>query len=267
MNRHASSRAARQPGHACVLPRSHGAASTLAVALLALLLAGCDPTSGEPPSRAELPPDSILAPVAGKPQARAPVDSLVAHLDGFQFRNGDLSSQHRVQHYCGHVSADAMQCALFDGTGPHAKLVGVEYVISERLFAELPDSEKPYWHSQVQPVKAGTLLAPGLPEEAEHELASRLARTYAKTWRLWPVEERAEVPLGVPQLMMGFTREGQLDQALLAERDRELGVASAEKRRQRQDIPVTPVAPGADAWQDGRIARVQGEVARPNRTP
>jgi len=266
MTRHPSSRAACAARRRSRTPTAPRSAAGLAAALLALLLTGCDPTAGQRPSTVTPPADSMLAPVAGKPQARAPVDSLMAHIDGFQFRNGDLSSQHRVQHYCGHVSADAMQCALFDSTSPHAKLVGVEYVISERLFGELPEAEKPYWHSQLHPVKAGTLLAPGLPEEAEHALASRLARTYAKTWRLWPVEERAEVPLGVPQLMMGFTQDGQLDRALLAERDRELGVASAEKQRLRQDIPATPVAPGADAWQDGRIARVQGQVERPARS-
>ena len=120
-----------------------------------------------------------------------------------------------------------LQCAQFDGSGPEARLTGVQYVVSERVFASLPEDEKPYWHSQVHPVKAGTLVAPGLPEPVEHALADRLVRTYAKAWRLWH-DANAPAPLGVPQLMMGFTREGQLDPVLLAERDRELGMASAE---------------------------------------
>jgi hypothetical protein len=235
------------------------ASSRLAALVLACAaaLAACDRTPT--PKTATPTPGSLIEPVAGHPQPHRPVDGLVAHLDGFQFRNGDLQAQQRAQHYCGQVGEEVLQCATFDGTGAQSKLVGVQYVISERLFEGLPDDEKPYWHSQVHPVKAGTLVAPGLPDDADHALASRLVRTYAKAWRLWP-DGRAPVPVGVPQLMMAFTEDGQLDPVLLAERDRELGLANAEKRRQRADIPASPPAPGADAWRQGRIAQVQGAV-------
>ncbi len=239
-----------------VLPRI-ARTTSLAVLLALGAIAGCD--LGRPASVAKVPPDSLIAPVADHPQPRAPIDAFVAHLDGFQFRNGDLHSQQRVQHYCASVGAEVLQCTLFDGTGAQARLTGVEYVISERLFSDLPDDEKAYWHSQVHQVKAGTLVAPGLPEDADHALASRLVRTYAKAWRLWP-DSRAAVPNGVPQLMMGFTGDGQLDPVLLSERDREIGVASAEKKRQRADIPASRPADGADAWQQGRVAQVQGAV-------
>jgi hypothetical protein len=234
--------------------------ATVALATLLAALAGCERADDAAAPRGAVPPGSMLAPVAGHPQPRGPIASFVAHLDGFQFRSGELRSQERVQHWCAHLGDEVLQCALFDGTGPQARLTGVEYVISERLFADLPDEEKPYWHSQVHQVKAGTLVAPGLPEAAEHALASRLVRTYAKTWRLW-ADARAAVPMGVPQLMMGFTGDGQLDPVLLAERDRELGLATAETKRRRADIPATSPAPGADAWQQGRIAQVQGAVA------
>lgn len=232
---------------------------TVCLAALALtsVLVACDRVSR--PSTPPVPKGSLLAPAAEHRQARAPTEALAVHLDSFQFRSGDLRSQHRVQQYCGHVSDEVLQCALFDGTGAQARLTGVEYVISERLFAGLADDEKAYWHSQVHEVKAGMLVAPGVPEPAEHALAAGLVRTYAKSWRLWP-DAAAPAPTGVPQLMMGFTGDGQLDPVLLAERDRELGVASAEKRRQRADIPGAPPVPGADAWQQGRIAQVQGAV-------
>jgi hypothetical protein len=244
-----------------VLLRAARTAALLAAA--ASTLAACDRV-GRDPSAPPLPRGSLLEPVAEHRQPRAPIDAFVVHLDGFQFRSGDLSSQHRVQQYCAQLGEEVLQCALFDGTGPQAKLTGVEYVISERLFSALPDEEKAYWHSQVHEVKAGVLVAPGLPEQAEHALAARLVRTYAKAWRLWP-DGDSGVPTGVPQLMMGFTNDGQLDPVLLAERDRELGVASAEKRRQRADIPEAPPAPGADAWRQGRIAQVQGTIGAPAR--
>jgi hypothetical protein len=225
--------------------------SLLAGLVLATLVA-CDRFPGAA--------DGADSPFRAVGPAPAPVDALRVHLDGFQFRNGDLGSQRRVHHFCGELQAEVMQCALFDGTGKDARLTGVEYVISERLFSELPDEEKPYWHSQVHQVKAGTLVAPGLSEAAEHALAGRLLRTYAKTWQMAPAASAAQVPLGVPQLMMGFTQDGQLDPVLLAERDRQIGVANSEKRRKRADMPEARVAPGADAWQQGRIAQIQGAI-------
>jgi hypothetical protein len=242
---------------------AHTVRAPLLAAAVALPLAACDradPGPASPP----LPRGSLLEPVADHRQPRAPIDAFVVHLDGFLFRSGDLRTQHRVRQYCAQPGEEMLQCALFDGTGPRAKLTGVEYVISERLFSSLPEAEKPYWHSQVHEVKAGMLVAPGLPDRAEHALAARLVRTYAKAWRLWPDGDSA-IPTGVPQLLMGFTSDGQLDPVLLAERDRELGVASAEKRRQRDDIPATTPAPGADAWRQGRIAQVQGTVGEPGR--
>lgn len=219
-------------------PRAPGIPRRVAAALLfALTLAACEREA--PPGESALTKDSLLEPLAGHRQPRAPIESFVAHLDGFQFRHGDLGSQQRVQHYCAPLGREAMQCALFDGTGPQARLTGVEYVIGERQFEALSDDEKAYWHSQVHPVKAGMLIAPGLPAPAEHALARRLVRTYAKAWRLWP-DAGSGVPTGVPQLMMGFTADGQLDPVLLAERDRDLGVASSEKRHARQDIPAVP---------------------------
>ncbi|HBX06377.1 MAG TPA: DUF1264 domain-containing protein, partial [Leclercia adecarboxylata] len=61
--------------------------------------------------------------------------------------------------------------------------------------------------------------------------------------------------------MMGFTGEGQLDPALLADRDRRLGIDTQEIKRQRADIVARPVASGANAWERGEVIqlkRVQG---------
>lgn len=241
-----------------VAPRSSVAgAAVLFVA--AALAGGCDRFDGRKPTVASQP-GALLEPVADRLEPKPPTAAMAMHLDSFVFRSGELRDQHRVQHFCGQASPQVLQCATFDGTGPNARLTGVQYVISESTFEALPDDEKVFWHSQVFTVKAGALIAPGLPEDTEHALARRLVRTYAKTWRIWPSERDGTVPLGVPQLMMGFTRDGQLDPVRLAERDRELGVANSEKRRQRADLPDGPVAPGAEAWQQGRVAQVRSSV-------
>ena len=104
--------------------------------------------------------------------------------------------------------------------------------------------------------KGLTLIAPGIPEIAEHELMEKLVSTYGKTWHTWHTDLDERLPLGVPQLMMGFTADGQANAALVAERDRRFGVDSNEIKAARSDIPTPPIAEGADAWQTGRTIQL-----------
>ena len=121
--------------------------------------------------------------------------------------------------------------------------MGVEYIISERLFKQLPAQEKQYWHSHRYEVKSGTLIAPGLPPAAEHALMSKIVNTYGKTGTRHTDRDKT-LPLGAPTLMMGFTADGQLNPALLADRDKRFDVDTATIRTDRADIAAHPVAEG-----------------------
>ena len=52
-----------------------------------------------------------------------------------------------AHHYCAHLNGEVHQCVLYDGDGANARLVGVEYLISERLFLTLDAEELKYWHT------------------------------------------------------------------------------------------------------------------------
>jgi hypothetical protein len=190
-------------------------------------------------------------------QDKPPIEAINAYLDGFHFYNGRQQARMEAHHYCSIVNEDVTQCVIYDGNARDAKIMGVEYIVSARLFAGLPPEEKALWHSHVHEVKSGQLVAPGIPEVAEKELMKKLIGTYGKTWHTWHTDAGKELPHGVPQLMMGFTADGQLDPAMLAERDKRLGVDSAARRRQREDIPAPAVDPGADAWQRGNVYQVR----------
>ncbi|HET9448200.1 MAG TPA: DUF1264 domain-containing protein, partial [Steroidobacteraceae bacterium] len=95
------------------------------------------------------------------------------------------------------------------------------------------------------------LIAPGIPQAAEHALMTKLVRTYGKTWHTWHTDSGERLPLGVPQLMMGFTADGQSDAAMVQSRDRRFGVDSQTKKSDRADIAAPAIDPGADAWQRG----------------
>jgi hypothetical protein len=187
--------------------------------------------------------------------SQTPLSALNVYLDGLHFRSGKMDEQMEAHHYCSALTDDLIQCVLFDGNVSGARLLGVEYVVSARVFAGLPAEEKALWHSHRYEVKSGQLVAPGLPEAAEHQLMEKLISTYGKTWHTWA--EDPALPLGPPALMMGFTAEGQARPELAEKRDKAFGISSAAKEKARADIPDTEILPGADAWQKGEVVRVR----------
>ena len=232
-----------------------------AVSLVACaLLAGCggDDTGSRvvAPGAAESAKTKALEAGAAALQNKPPIEAINAYLNGFHFHNGDMKAQMEAHHYCSVLNDEVIQCVIFDGNTRDAKVMGVEYVISERLFAGLPEEEKAYWHSHVHEVKSGQLIAPGIPQLAEHELMEKLIRTYGKTWHTWHTDQHRELPLGMPQLMMGFTADGQADAAMVADRNKRLGIDEAAKRKDRARIPSPAIAAGADAWQRGVIVQI-----------
>jgi len=186
------------------------------------------------------------------PSAEAgPLGAIHAHVCGFHFYSGDPNRALRVEHYCSHHNGEVFQCVIYDSDQANARLIGVEYIISESLFSRLPAAEKQLWHSHRYEVMSGLLTAPGLAAGAEKELMAELVNTYGKTWHLWQVDRGDRVPLGLPRLMMGFTADGQVDPALVAARDRDLPVDPRARQAARADLPARPVAAGADSWQRG----------------
>lgn len=66
---------------------------------------------------------------------------------------GYLSAQVRAHHFCSHRNEEMRQCVIYDSDAPDARLIGVEYIISRRLYEGLPEEEKRLWHSHVYEVQ------------------------------------------------------------------------------------------------------------------
>jgi hypothetical protein len=230
------------------------------IVVLAIALSACGGKNTESnvnsPGSEKSTKTEVLEAGAAALQNKAPVNRLEIYLDGFHFYNGHLGGQMEAHHYCSKLNEDLTQCVIYDGNGRDAKIMGVEYIISEKLFNTLPADEKQLWHSHRYEVKSGSLIAPGLPIAAEHELMEEIVTTYGKTWHTWHTDQDLALPFGSPALMMGFTKDGQLDPKLLADRDRRFGVSAVEKRKNREDIPTRPIAPGADSWQQGTVKQL-----------
>jgi hypothetical protein len=230
--------------------------------LLALaLLAGCGgENSGsqvQAPGREKTGKTQVLETGADVLQDKTPLRKMDVYLDGFHFYNGYMEGQMEAHHYVTQLNEDVRQAIIFDGNGEDAKLMGVEYIISERLFKTLPEEEKKLWHSHLYEVKSGELVAPGLPQAAEHELMEKVVSTYGKTIHTWHTDRDKELPYGVPMLMMGFTQDGQLRPQLVADRDKRFGISTAEIRKNRADISVPTLDPMANAWEKGQVRQFQ----------
>jgi hypothetical protein len=226
----------------------------------ALALTACNKETRsdvQAPGATESTKTKVLEAGAAVLQNKPPIEAINAYLDGFHFYNGRQTIQMEAHHYCSILNDDLIQCVIYDGNVKDSKIMGVEYIVSEKLFKGLPENEKALWHSHVQEVKSGQLIAPGIPEVAEKELMKKLIHTYGKTWHTWHTDLDKTLPLGVPQLMMGFTADGQADPAMVAARDKRFGIDSAQKKKHREDIPAPTIDPGADGWQHGKTIQIK----------
>jgi hypothetical protein len=184
---------------------------------------------------------SVLEQGANVLQSATPLKHFDVYVCGFHPARDDPSMQMEAHHYCRVVNDDFIQAALFDGNTAHANLIGIEYIVSEKLFDSLPEEEKGYWHPHNYEVLSGSLVAPGLPAAAEKALMKRLLNSYGKTWHTWHTGRHDiggghTLPLGEPMLMWSFNRDGESDPRLEADRERAMGLDTAKTRAQRQSL-------------------------------
>lgn len=166
---------------------------------------------------------------------------------GFHVAKKNPEFQVATMHYCGmrgEGEHEMMQCLLYDSATPGAKLLGVEYMVPDKLFRSMPEEEKKYWHPHTYEVLGGQLVAPAMDDEAEIEFMKFLLTTWGKSWHTWP-DPASPMPLGEPVLMWAVTGDGQADNAMVAERDKQLGVSTASLQAQRTDsigyeVPQVP---------------------------
>jgi hypothetical protein len=196
-----------------------------------------------------------VAPVCGAVNAadhgggkagEGPMDNAHLHLCGIHMAKNNPKLQFITQHYCtahsGGSEGDVFQCVLFDGTGKNAKLVGVEYVISDAAYRKLPEAEKKLWHAHTYEVLGGFLTAPGMESKDEMAFMKAVLTTWGKAWHTWPDPSTA-IPTGEPMLIWSLMGDGQVDPKLAAKRDADFKVNNDKIRAARaREIGLEPPA-------------------------
>ena len=137
-----------------------------ALALCAAIVTAACGGGNTPPQGGETAPGTdrtaktaALETGANVMQAKAPVEKIAMYLNGFHVSKDDPKMQMEAHHYCNQANEDLAQCALFDGNTAEARLMGVEYIISEKLYNTLPADEKAYSTSE-NPCAPGLLRLP-----------------------------------------------------------------------------------------------------------
>lgn len=173
-------------------------------------------------------------------QANSPLAPMDVYLVGFHPMKDHPDHQMEAHHFCHQVNQDFAQCVLFDGNGRNARLNGIEYIISEKLFETLPEDERRYWHPHNAEILSGQLVAPGIPAPAEKALMRDKMNSYGKTWHVWNTGAMGQagdaLPLGPALLAWSFNRDGEVKPGLVEQRDKRMDIDTAEKRRQRVDL-------------------------------
>jgi hypothetical protein len=192
-------------------------------------------------------------------KAEGPLANTHFHFCGIHMAKKNKNIQFITQHYCtahsGGSEGDVFQCVLFDGTGKNAKLIGVEYLISDEAYRKLPDEEKKYWHAHTYEVLGGGLIAPAMSPKEEMDFMKVVIKTWGKAWHTWP-DPKTAVPVGEPLLIWSLMGDGQVDEKLLAARDKEFKVDTAKVRASREKefgLEAPNVSPPKDVNAVGRM--------------
>ncbi len=231
----------------------------IAVVLLSILAAACGkedtpPTNPNAPPGAEKAADTkVLEKGAELLQDLSAVRSFDHYLDGFHVMKDDPSLHMEAHHFCKGMNEEFTQCVIFDGNTADANLIGIEYIVSGRLFESLPAEEKPNWHPHNYEILSGTLILPGVPAPAEKAALAKKLNSYGKTWHIWDTGHAGhpaahDLPIGKPLLAWSYNRDGEAPVELIQARDRRMKVDTAEKRRERADLePQAKPQVGTDA--------------------
>jgi hypothetical protein len=164
--------------------------------------------------------------------AGTPLDEMCTYLCAFHVEKGNMKNQVEAHHWCMALRDGVFQCVVLDNNTMPAKLLGVEYIVTDEIFQKLPEKEKELWHPHDYEVTSGLLVVPDMTEKEELEYMKIVKGTWGKTYHTW-ADPNTDLPYGEPILMDAFRKDGEIDPELLLKRDKKLKI-NTEKIKQRR---------------------------------
>ncbi|GAA0162424.1 hypothetical protein LIER_18518 [Lithospermum erythrorhizon] len=224
-------------------------------------------TSGEaiPPGQPISMSQQILDKGAQMMQSLKPIKQISQHVCTFAMYNHDMNRQIETHHYASRINQDFLQCSVYDSGDSNGRLIGVEYIVSDKIFETLPPDEQKLWHSHAYEIKSGLLVQPLLPEALARTELENLVKTYGKFWCTWQTDRGDKLPMGPPSLMMSpqAVNLGHIRPVLVQKRDDKYSINSEALKSARMELAEPEwINPQADYWkQHGKCFKVEIEPA------
>jgi hypothetical protein len=108
-------------------------------------------------------------------------------------------------HYCKMVNDDLCQCLIYDSTGPDARLIGTEYLVSDAVYQKMPAEEKLFWHDHKYEVDAGLIRSLMQSGEDEKATLAKVRSFWGKICHTWVSGQT--YPRGPARLFWAVTGE------------------------------------------------------------
>jgi hypothetical protein len=143
------------------------------------------------------------------PSAKAPVAEVMhcpLAFEGTHLLKDFPEVSQVAYHYCKPMGDELIaQCLLYDGTGPDARLIGVEYLVSGDVYNKMPAEEQSYWHHHKYEVDAGLLKSLIQTGEEEKATLAKVRTLYGKIFHTWSTGK--VYPQGPARLYWAVTGE------------------------------------------------------------
>jgi hypothetical protein len=121
----------------------------------------------------------------------------------------DRPEESRVAyHFCKPVNGDVSQCILYDGLGPDARLIGIEYLVTDEIHRRMPPEEQAYWHDHKFEVDAGLLRSLTQSGTEEAATLAKVRTLWGKVYHTWV--SGPDYPQGPARLFWSVTGEEPL---------------------------------------------------------
>lgn len=127
---------------------------------------------------------------------------------GVHLQKDQPTNAQTAYHFCKPLNDNVNQCLLYDGTGPNARLIGVEYLVSDEIYRKMPETERAYWHDHKYEVDAHLIRSLTQSGEDEAKTLAKVRTLWGKVYHTWVAG--ADYPEGPAKLFWSVTGEKPL---------------------------------------------------------
>lgn len=139
-------------------------------------------------------------PAAAAATGALPSDGYTLHIDADQ-HFGDAHPNAIAHHFCKPVTGGVIECQLYDSDAPDARLVGIETIVPDKVWATFPPTEQALWHYHKDELAKIHATLPGLSPDEQKKVIASILQTYGKVWIIWdPLANPS--PVGQPTVVV-----------------------------------------------------------------